>query len=182
MPAPKEGGAAALLDPPEECLPVSFGEAGHLNSSRGGTFPQRGAGTADRSRCDEQPRRSWRSSRLDRLERLARSVDFPLHERKAQSKRILRQSRQAWEGNSPAISTQIWRFWRSRGWRDKLPSPHRVPGCGVGARGRRRQLSLLVPDTRSTSCDLRVLVDQPTESIPPYDPPSRLGDSCRFAT
>jgi hypothetical protein len=39
-----------------------------------------------------------------------------------------------------------------------------------------------VPDTRSTSCDLRVLVDQPTESVPSYDPPSRLGDSCRFAT
>jgi hypothetical protein len=43
-------------------------------------------------------------------------------------------------------------------------------------------LDLWVPDTRSTSCDLRVLVDQPTESVPAYDPPSRLGDSCRFAT
>jgi uncharacterized membrane protein len=34
-----------------------------------------------------------------------------------------------------------------------------------------------VPVIRFMSCDLRVLMDQPTESIPPHDPPSRYGDS-----
>ena len=38
-----------------------------------------------------------------------------------------------------------------------------------------------VPDISITLCDLRILVNQPTESIPPYDPPSRPGDNC-FAT
>ena len=28
-----------------------------------------------------------------------------------------------------------------------------------------------------TSCDLRILTDQPTESIPPHDPPSRHDDN-----
>jgi hypothetical protein len=32
-----------------------------------------------------------------------------------------------------------------------------------------------VPVIQSTSCDLRILVDQPAESIPPYDPFSRVG-------
>jgi hypothetical protein len=34
-----------------------------------------------------------------------------------------------------------------------------------------------VPDIRCASCDLRVLMDQPTEPISPRDPPSRHDDS-----
>jgi hypothetical protein len=34
-----------------------------------------------------------------------------------------------------------------------------------------------VPAIRFTSCDLRVLMDQPTEPISPHDPPNRHGDS-----
>jgi hypothetical protein len=34
-----------------------------------------------------------------------------------------------------------------------------------------------VPVIRSKSCGLRILMDQPTESIPSHDPPSRHGDS-----
>jgi hypothetical protein len=38
-------------------------------------------------------------------------------------------------------------------------------------------LRLWVPDIRCASCDLRVLMDQPTEPISPRDPPSRHDDS-----
>jgi hypothetical protein len=38
-------------------------------------------------------------------------------------------------------------------------------------------MHLWVPDIRFMSCDLRVLVDQPTQPISPHDPPSRHGDS-----
>ena len=37
--------------------------------------------------------------------------------------------------------------------------------------------ALWVPVIRSKSCDLRILMDQPTESIPSHDPPNRHGDS-----
>ena len=37
--------------------------------------------------------------------------------------------------------------------------------------------ALWVPVIRSKSCGLRVLMDQPTESISSHDPPSRHGDS-----
>ena len=36
---------------------------------------------------------------------------------------------------------------------------------------------LWVPVIRSKSCGLRILMDQPTESISSHDPPSRHGDS-----
>jgi hypothetical protein len=42
--------------------------------------------------------------------------------------------------------------------------------------------ALWVPDARFTSCDLRVLVDQPTESTSAQDPPSQPGGSWCFAT
>jgi len=38
-------------------------------------------------------------------------------------------------------------------------------------------LALWVPVIRFTSCDLRVLMDQPSEPISSHDPPSRHGDS-----
>jgi hypothetical protein len=35
---------------------------------------------------------------------------------------------------------------------------------------------LWVPDSRSMSCDLRILMDQPTEPIPSGNPPARRDD------
>src|SRR5262245_9955755 len=41
------------------------------------------------------------------------------------------------------------------------------------SRWREDVLDLWVPAIRFTSCDLRVLMDQPAEPIPSHDPPSR---------
>jgi hypothetical protein len=38
-------------------------------------------------------------------------------------------------------------------------------------------LTVWVPDIRATSCDLRVLMDQPTEAISSHDPPRRRHDN-----
>jgi len=63
-----------------------------------------------------------------------------------------------------------------------LVEHHDLPGPGVvagawwdqqaGERADDQQRCLWVP-VSVTSCDLRVLMDQPTESISPRDPPSR---------
>jgi hypothetical protein len=55
-----------------------------------------------------------------------------------------------------------WRRWRSP--RQAPPSPRCSPTRPVGAR------------YSVTSCDLRILMDQPTDSIPPHHPPSRHHD------
>jgi hypothetical protein len=55
--------------------------------------------------------------------------------------------------------------------------PALTPGSPADAAAQRfaalPAAALWVPDIRFTSCDLRVLMDQPTESISSHDPPSR---------
>jgi hypothetical protein len=47
----------------------------------------------------------------------------------------------------------------------------------MAAKEQRDLADLWVPVIRSKSCGLRILMDQPTESISSHDPPSRHGDS-----
>jgi len=55
--------------------------------------------------------------------------------------------------------------------------PPRLDGILGQPAAQRRGRDLWVPVIRSKSCGLRILMDQPTESISSHDPPSRHGDS-----